>query len=211
VTGLSANTTYTVTVTDSRGCIKTSSVTIGINGFTFEADYIVVSYEFTNGDDLDTRTRVVSPNIGQNVSCTHIGFGQWAVAPQTGTPMLKWGGDNMGTGFESCLIDVKTFKIAYPTQTQILIDMRAHWYGTVGTNPINIKATMFKGGTIVPSGYTFTNPTATSTATATSVPKVLTYANRSNCDSGERLVTLLYDVITNIGVFNSNDITTPSV
>jgi hypothetical protein len=30
-----------------------------------EADYMVLTYEFTDGQDLDTRTRVVTPIIGQ--------------------------------------------------------------------------------------------------------------------------------------------------
>jgi hypothetical protein len=37
-----------------------------IDSFTFNADYIVVSYEFTDGTDLDTKTRIVTPNIGQD-------------------------------------------------------------------------------------------------------------------------------------------------
>jgi hypothetical protein len=37
-----------------------------------EADYMVLTYEFTDGQDLDTRTRVVTPIIGQTTTCEYV-------------------------------------------------------------------------------------------------------------------------------------------
>jgi hypothetical protein len=39
-----------------------------------EADYMVLTYEFTDGQDLDTRTRVVTPIIGQTTTCEYVGW-----------------------------------------------------------------------------------------------------------------------------------------
>ena len=72
------------------------------SGFTFDADYIIVSYAFTDGADLDTRTRISSPNIGQNSAQTYLGWCRSELFPDNeGTPILTWSGDNTGQGFES--------------------------------------------------------------------------------------------------------------
>jgi hypothetical protein len=35
--------------------------------FVVEADYMVLTYEFTDGQDLDTRTRVITPLVKQQL------------------------------------------------------------------------------------------------------------------------------------------------
>jgi hypothetical protein len=210
ITGLSANTVYTVTVTDANNCTKTGTVTTGQNTFTFDADYIVLTYQFTNGRDLDTKSRVALPNIGQTTTQSYVGFGRSSQWPTSGTPIIRWGGDNQGTGYESVLVNLVKFRQDYPNETSVVIDLRAYWYGTVGTNPVNVAATLYKGGTITgPSNFVFTNTTFTSKYNITSVSKVITSTNRN--DSAERVATLTYNLTTNTGTFNNSDTTTPSI
>jgi hypothetical protein len=139
-----------------------------------------------------------------------VGFGRSSQWPTSGTPIIRWGGDNQGTGYESVLVNLVKFRQDYPNETSVVIDLRAYWYGTVGTNPVNVAATLYKGGTITgPSNFVFTNTTFTSKYNITSVSKVITSTNRN--DSAERVATLTYNLTTNTGTFNNSDTTTPSI
>ena len=171
-------------------------------GFTFDADYIVLTYAFTDGIDLDTRTKVTVPDIGQTTLTDSIGWccsEQW---PADGTPILTWGGDNTGTGFESVLIDLIEFKTQYPGQNIITINSKAFWYGELGTNPVTIRVTLYKGGTMIadPENYTFYNNTFTSAYGALSPGSTVT-TNLSECIEGENITSLQYNLITFNGVF----------
>ena len=171
--------------------------------FTFNADYIVLTYAFNDGTDLDTRTRVSVPNIGQTGFSESIGWCVESEWPTSGTPILTWGGDNTGTGFESVLIDLIEFKSQYPGQNTILIDANAGWYGTVGTNPVYIQATLYKGGTMVadPDNYTFINNTFTAAYGAVSVGKTITLDLNTSCIDGEPVKSLQYNINTFNGQF----------
>jgi len=187
--------------------------------FVFDADYMLLTYQFTDGMDLDTRTRIVTPNVGQDQQSKYVGWGVSNVWPNTGTPIVDWGGDNTGTGFESVLINVAQLKASYPGATSLVVDLRAFWYATVGVQPVNVAATLWKGGTPIEQGaggspaYSFTNPTATAVLNISSVGKQITSDGLPNkaASSGERVATLTYNLTTNTGSFNSNDTTTPSV
>ena len=171
-------------------------------GFTFDADYIVLTYAFTDGQDLDTRTRVTIPNIGQTTYNESIGWCCQDVWPPEGNPILTWGGDNTGVGFESTLIDLIEFKSQYPGQNIITINSKAFWYGELGTNPVTIRVTLYKGGTMIadPENYTFYNNTFTSAYGALSPGSTVT-TNLSECIEGENITSLQYNLITFNGVF----------
>lgn len=194
-TGLSTGVTYTVTVTDTvTTCTKSETITVGETSFTFDADYMVVTYQFFDGDDLDIRTRIVSigstiyPN--QNAPAKYIGWDQEPITPATATyiesgqvcnvaekPLAIWGGDNQDVGYESVMIDFTQIPVG---QDQIVIDCRAFWYVTKGVQPVNIGFTLYKGGCMVKQGpngspaYNFTNPTAVATLQGVSSSKVIT-------------------------------------
>jgi hypothetical protein len=57
---------------------NTATVTVPVKPedapFVVEADYMVLTYEFTDGQDLDTRTRVITPIIGQTTTCEYVGW-----------------------------------------------------------------------------------------------------------------------------------------
>lgn len=148
ISGLVSNVNYEITVTDGNGCTKTSTFLVGQSSFKFLADYIVLSYEFTDGLDLDTRTGIITPDVGQVTSdySQYLGYNgesQWPITSTT--PYLTWGNDNTGLGFESVLIDLNQFKLEYPSSTNIVIDCRAHWFGAIGVQPVKISAVLYKG------------------------------------------------------------------
>lgn len=196
-TGLSTGINYTVTVTDTvTTCTKSDTVRLGETSFSVDADYMVVTYQFTDGTDLDTRTRIVSIDgatyTPQNAAGLYIGFGQKNLTPLTATyidsgpvcnipdatkPLAIWGGDNLLQGFEATLIDFSKMPVG---QNQIVIDCRALWWQTVGVQPVTIGFTLYKGGCMIKQGasgspaYNFTNPTATNTFVGTSSSKIIT-------------------------------------
>ncbi len=185
--------------------------------FQFDADYILLTYQWTNGTDLDTRTRIVVPDIGQDTQPEYVGWGVQGIWPLSGTPIIDWGGDNTGQGYEATLIDLVALKAAYPSTSTITIDLRAFWYSTVGTNDVVVEATLWKGGTPIQQGsggspaYSFTNPTATATQYVSSAGKQITLQTQANSTSGQRVATMSYNVFSGVGSFNTNDTTTPSV
>jgi hypothetical protein len=121
--------------------------------------YFVFEYQFTNGSDLDTRTGFIYPAIGAGSDNTQ--YEGWSRA---GNEFLYWGGDNTSSsGFESCYIDKFQVLTDYPGITYIEIDTRAFWYGSYGSNGITIRTDVYAGGTMVKSGFEWTNPTATLT------------------------------------------------
>jgi len=216
ISNLSSSVSYTASFIDANSCTATSSFTLGESTFVFLADYMMLTYGFTDGLDLDTRTRIVTPDVGQVTQSYYVGYfcqNQW---PSGSTnPYLIWGGDNQGTGSESVLVNFVSFSAAYPTASSVLIDMRAYWFNQTGSNPVDVTATLWKGGTPVynSSSYVWTNPTATSSFNIDSVGKVITSKGLPipGLSSGERVATLTYNLISGSGVFDNNDTTTPSV
>jgi hypothetical protein len=171
------------------------------SGFTFDADYIIVTYSFTDGLDLDTRTRISNPGVGMS---EYIGWANLSTYPTSDTvqPILTWGDDNTGTGFEAVLIDLKQFKIQYPSETSIIIDMNAMWYNQVGNNPVIMDIIMYKGGFIVPdiNNYSFSAINATGKYGVASTGTVISLNSQSPSDL-EHVTSLQYNLLTYRGQF----------
>jgi hypothetical protein len=180
----------------------------------------------------------------QNGQGKHIGYGQYQRTPQSATylqgnssvctypvkPLAIWGSDNTGLGFEAVMIDFTQLGVG---QNEVVIDCRALWWSTIGTNPVNIGFTLYKGGCMIKQGSTgspafgFTNPLATSTLVGASASKVITAYNNgtlalgsSDLESpsvnaglsrGQRLAVITYNRSTNAGNIDINDTTTPVV
>jgi hypothetical protein len=216
ISNLYSSIEYVVVIKDSNNCTMQSTFTLGETTFSFNADYLMLTYQFTDGLDLDTRTRIVSPNIGQDTQADYVGWALLSQYPTTGNPIIIWGGDNQGLGFESVLIDLNEYKNQYPSDNTIVVDLRAFWYRTVGSNPVNVGGTLWKGGSPIKNGCNpitggwscWTNPTADETFIVDSVGTQITETERA---SGERVATLTYNLQTGSGTFNNNDTTTPSV
>lgn len=222
ISNLIGNATYALIVRDDilAGCQQSATIDMGQTSFYFDADYLMITYEFTTGRDLDTRTRIAVPDVGQNTNLLYVGWNKQSVWPNTGTPFETWGGDNQGTGFESVLINLTVFNTLYPTYDgDIVIDARGFWWGETGTTPVNIQAILWKGGTPVKDapippasvGYKWSNPTAISTGTYSSPGIIIDQAPHVGQDAGIRIATFKYNLTTKQGVLDSNDTTTPSV
>ena len=182
----------------------------------FDADYIVLTYNFTDGRDLDTRTRIVTPDIGQNDVSKYLGWGLRQNFP-SGVPedaIISFGGDNTGTGLESVLIDITKLKELQPDADVLVTDFRAFWYGTVGYQKVNLKSVFYKGGEIVRGTpeYGFSNPTAEdSLAFDTQGDYVPGPKNSPALFKGYRIATFTYTLSTGVGIFAIGDTVTPSV
>lgn len=166
------------------GVLVRDDVTVNVTTPAAQADYFVLQYTFTNGSDLDTRTKVVNPSIP--------GYVGWSVGNTIGSPVfVTWGGDNTGTGVESFLFDKAAFLSSYPGTDNITFDLRCGWYGSIGTNPVTVTVTSYKGGAMVKSGYTWNNPTADETySDFDSVSKVITATISSAATLGESVSTM---------------------
>lgn len=220
--------------------IPSSELYVSVNRFNFDADYLMVQYKFTDGNDLDTRTRVVTPDIGQDTTIEYLGFGANACTSNNynnngiypaGTTfsgndyILKHACDNTGTGFEAVLVNLSNFQTAYPSSSELTIDCRGWWYSIAGTNNVKLILTLWKGGTIVSptfnnSGlsthYTFSNPTATNTLVIESSGKVVRSpsvgsSTAPNNNEAWRIGVIKYNLSTNAGTINNADTTTASI
>jgi hypothetical protein len=163
--------------------IPSSELYISVNRFTFDADYLMIQYEFTDGQDLDTRTRMVTPDIGQDTTVEYLGYnanacfstgsnfltnGIFPVGSSFTNPstyILKHGCDNRGLGFESVLINLINFKSSvinpnHYNASEITIDCRGWWFTLAGTNPVKLNITLWKGGTIVQPTFDSGQPTS---------------------------------------------------
>lgn len=217
------DTSITYNIRDNDGAISnTGTITAHVDSGTvvFDADYLVLTYNFTDGMDLDTRSRVVTPDIGQHAVADCLGWGVRYSWPSTGgspttvppDALIDFGGDNTGTGLESILVDISKIKATYPTDDVIVVDCRAFWYNTVGVNPVTLKAVFYKGGAIVKGSptFTYTNPTAEDTLIYETLGKVVPGPITPVATSvGTRIATFTYTISTGIGFFNLDDVTTP--
>jgi len=160
--------------------------------FVFVADWLMITYEFTDGLDLDTRTKITSPAIGGD----YVG---WSRANTQGSPtIMTWGGDNTGTGFESVLINMATFQTAYPGQTMI-VDCRAYWFQSVGVNPVTIAATLWQGGTPTQTGYIWTNASATGTLALNQILVPVTASGQPAAGDAQHVGTVTYSPTSGTG------------
>ena len=175
------------------------------SGFTFDADYIIVSYAFTDGADLDTRTRISSPNIGQNSAQSYLGWCRSTTYPDPengGTPILTWSGDNTGQGFESVFVNLIEFKNQYPSQTSLTIEMSAMWYGDLGNNPVIMDVMLYKGGevSLVESDFLFVNNGYSGIYGIASEGTVVTLQSQE-CFDQQLVARLQYNLTTYNGQF----------
>lgn len=226
--GICGNEVITINAQSIVSTVGVNVVDCGVTEFTFDADYAVLTYKFSDATDLDTRTRIVEPNINMN---NYLGFGagscfpadaSWSVTNIPTTAVVDWSGDNTGTGYESILVDIQKLKALKPDMINFVVDLRAAWWSStkpMGVLPVEVKAIFYKGGTMLksqpitdPLSYEYTNPTATNSLQVTSDSKVIN--TRYDADGGvrlQRLAVFKYNVVTKVGSFDINDTTTPTL
>ena len=180
-------------------------------GFNFQTEFIIFTFNFSSpGTDLDLRVRMTSPVVGE-----YLGWCKNANWPSTGTPIMRWGGDNTGTGKETIVMDIAAFKTAYPSTTSFTIDLRCFWFGVVTTVPVTVTAILYKGGTVVmPIGspYAITINGYTESKGLLSTSKQIDFKSNNCASEGTRVATFTYNVNTYSGSIDaSTDITSPTV
>jgi len=214
-----ATNTPTPTITPSPTQTPSPTNPFSQGPFTFDFDYMLCEYYFTDGSDMDTVTYMTVPDImlstsgGTNAvqvtngdyynyvgTCGVSDSGpQYPLSP--GTPFLTYGGDNLtSSGTESVLFDLVEFKNQNPGAGNIEFVFTADWFGTAGTNPIYMRATLWKGGTPVENEFTWENPTASATRFVESSGTVTTL-NIQECGPYELVSTLQYNISNFQGQF----------
>ena len=173
-----------------------------VTGFTFDADYIILTYSFTDGTDLDTRSRISFPNIGQNDVTDYLGYCANSSWPASGTPIISFGGDNTGNGYESIFVNLIEFKNQYPSETIITIETNGTWYGEQGFNPVIMQVMLYKGGSVVldEENYLFINNTYTGIYGTQSNGAIVTEVT-TDCIVGTNTGTLQYNLSAYQGQF----------
>jgi hypothetical protein len=186
-------------VSTTSEIVASTSFTIADTSFSVEnIDFMVIEYTFTTGKDLDTRSRIVVPQIG-----TYVGW-SWPPDP---SGILQWAGDNTGpSGTESVAIDMIKFRLLYPNFNELIIDCRAQWFSEVGTTPVGLKITVYRGGSLVKENFAWKNPTSTFSKTLDSKLKIIGLASQSQT-IGQRVATVKYNLLTGKGLINANDST----
>lgn len=201
---------FTYAVYDGNRESNITTVTIGIDAFVFDADYAVFTYQFTDGKDLDTRTRIVLPDVQMTDYVGWNRLSDYPNNPNDNNILVKWAGDNTGNGFESVLVNIKNIKKTNENIEELFVDLRGFWFNTVGTNPVVIGAKFYKGGTMQlnQSEFTFSNPTAESSLDFPSNSKVITLQTQDKNTNGERIAVFKFNIQSKIGYFDMNDTTT---
>ena len=218
--GVSATPTPTATLgmtpTPTTTPTPTGFGSIPSSGFTFDFDYMVVEYFFTDGLDTDTITYISNPSImlsnsGDSNAVQVTGGNYYDYVgtcagpsmdtyPYTGTPYLIYGGDNHGTGAEAVLFDLNQFKIQNPSSHNIEITFTSTFYSQVGVNPVFLKATLWKGGTPEADGYTFINTSATDTFFVESTGTTMNLFTQ-NCVPFQEMGKFEFNTLTYNGYF----------
>ena len=199
--------TFTASAIGAGGGPVTDTITLS-RATAATADFFLMKWTFTDGQDLDIRASVLSPSVS---GIATVGF---AMSTHVVGAGITWGGDNLGTGVESVLFTKQDFIDNNAGINTISLDLRAGWYsgdgGDVGFNPVILTVTSFQGGSMVYDSVnkTWTNPTADETFSGfTSTSKVITDripdegGLPSSRDLGERIAIMDLDFVAGTVVY----------
>lgn len=158
----------------------------------FNVDYVVVYYNWTNGDDLDQRTRLVSPVVSP-----YLGWSRPFTFPSPISPVIERSFDNIDIGYESVVLYVDNFVNLYPAATVATFEMRAYWYSVVGTNPVNIGVVAYRGGEMEEDLGTglWINTTYDERWIFPTYPKIVTLQTTNPLSDGEFIRFITFDLV----------------
>jgi hypothetical protein len=121
-------------------------------------DFFVITYGFTTGQDLDTRTSIRDPR--GNTFTPSLGWcREEDFTNLNGRTVLEWAGDNTGLGVESVLFNGKEYDLAYPNSNLAVVQLRAFWFVAVGDS-VTITIKGYTGGEMYKSDFSWENDTA---------------------------------------------------
>jgi hypothetical protein len=168
-------------------CRKEIIPPLDSNEIFLPADYIIITYQFdaSGGIDLDTRTRLISPEKGNE-----LGF-----CKDRDAEGLYWSSDNQGTGVESVYIDVNHFK-----ETDVIeVLCKAWWYTRKDSGKMSLDIRAYKGGTMRKDKFQFINDGGEEVGNVISFPHRI--KNKGGCAKAEKIGVLRFDRATQILTF----------
>ncbi len=126
-----------------------------------EFDYLVLRYawEYTSGSDFDTATGFVNTGL-PNVDGKLVGWSRrYEYTSEKVGDYLIHGGDNMASGREAALINMKTLLDGNMDKLPNFIQLNVYgnWYGSKGDGRVSISFTAYKGGIMRKDGFNFVN------------------------------------------------------
>lgn len=125
-----------------------------------DVDYVTFRYlwDESSGRDLDTMTEVLNSNV-PTIDNLGVGYNGPGNGDESVRSVLKWGGDNTGSGKECVWMSVKDLRAQYysilPDETQFMA--YATWFASIGTGKCSFELVGYKGGTMSQDGYNFIN------------------------------------------------------
>jgi hypothetical protein len=189
------------------------------NPITFCMDYIVITYEFDTGRDLDIKVGLFNTTQTEYLGwCATNNFpisGGWPNDFAVNT--LTWGGDNTGRGFETILVNITNYRALFPSNDELKLDLRCWWFSETGITPVSIRADLYQGGTmrlvLLPSGtYNWVNDGYSASRTFISPRNTVPGPATSTCQpQGFRFATFTYNIETCNAEFNMNDTSPPAI
>lgn len=125
-----------------------------------DVDFVTFRYlwESSSGRDLDTMTEALNSNV-PTIDNLAVGWSGPGNGDSSVREVLKWGGDNTGSGKECVWMSVKDLRAKYydilPEETYFMA--YATWLGSKGTGKCSFELVGYKGGTMSQDGYNFIN------------------------------------------------------
>lgn len=125
-----------------------------------DVDFVTFRYlwESSSGRDLDTMTEALNSNV-PTIDNLAVGWSGPGNGDSAVREVLKWGGDNTGSGKECVWMSVKDLRAKYydilPEETYFMA--YATWFGSKGTGKCSFELVGYKGGTMSQDGYNFIN------------------------------------------------------
>lgn len=125
-----------------------------------DVDFVTFRYlwESSSGRDLDTMTEALNSNV-PTIDNLAVGWSGPGNGDSSVREVLKWGGDNTGSGKECVWMSVKDLRAKYydilPEETYFMV--YATWFGSKGTGKCSFELVGYKGGTMSQDGYNFIN------------------------------------------------------
>lgn len=125
-----------------------------------DVDFVTFRYlwESSSGRDLDTMTEALNSNV-PTIDNLAVGWSGPGNGDSSVREVLKWGGDNTGSGKECVWMSVKDLRAKHydilPEETYFMA--YATWFGSKGTGKCSFELVGYKGGTMSQDGYNFIN------------------------------------------------------
>ena len=125
-----------------------------------DVDFVTFRYlwDESSGRDLDTMTEALNSNV-PTIDNLGVGFAGPGNNDDHVRSVLKWGGDNTGSGKECVWMSVKDLRAQYydilPEETQFIA--YSTWFGSKGTGKCSFELVGYKGGTMRQDRYNFIN------------------------------------------------------